>query len=170
MVETILNIVGRSVAVYLFVVLAIRLFGKRELAQLSIVDLVLILLISNSVQNAMVGDNTSLLGGLVAAASLFGVNYVLKTLLFRSKKLSETIQGHPLVLVYNGNVLQKNLEEAKLTQEEVDAAVREHGVAGIAEVNLAVLEVDGNISVLSDNFRRKTVRKRQVHKVAAKQN
>ncbi|MGA2624063.1 MAG: YetF domain-containing protein [Bacteroidota bacterium] len=170
MVETILNIVGRSVAVYLFVVLAIRLFGKRELAQLSIVDLVLILLISNSVQNAMVGDNTSLLGGLVAAASLFGVNYVLKTLLFRSKKLSETIQGHPLVLVYNGNVLQKNLEEAKLTQEEVDAAVREHGVAGIAEVNLAVLEVDGNISVLSDNFRRKTVRKRQVHKVATKQN
>src|ERR1043166_485365 len=94
----ILNIVLRSVAVYLFVILAMRLFGKRELAQLSVVDLVLILLISNSVQNAMVGPDTSLLGGLIAAASLFVVNYLLKIVLFRSKKFTEELQGHPILL------------------------------------------------------------------------
>lgn len=164
----ILNIVLRSVAVYLFVLLAIRLFGKRELAQLSVVDLVLILLISNSVQNAMVGSDTSLLGGLIAAASLFVVNYLLKIVLFRSKTFTEALQGHPILLVYQGHVIHKHLDETKISLEEVEAAIREHGVESIADVNLAVLEVDGNISVLSNNFQHKTVRKRKAHKIMTK--
>jgi len=169
MVEGMLNIVLRSVAVYLFIVIAIRLFGKRELAQLSVIDLVLILLISNSVQNAMVGDNTSLLGGLVAAASLFAVNYVLKKFVFRSKRLSDIVQGHAVMLIYEGNILHHRLQEVGISTDELEAAVREHGVPSVSEVNLAVLEVDGNISVLSENFKKKSVRKRRAHKVIAKE-
>ena len=169
MIESLLSIVGRSVAVYVFVILAIRLFGKRELAQLSVIDLVLILLISNSVQNAMVGDNTSLLGGLVAASSLFAVNFLLKKLFFQSRTLSRAVQGHPVMLVYKGRLMHHRLRELGISAEEVEAAVREHGVSTVGEVKLAVLEVDGNISVLSDDSPKRTVRKRRAHKVFSKQ-
>ncbi|MCL4360359.1 DUF421 domain-containing protein [Patescibacteria group bacterium] len=166
--EPILGIVLRSVAVYIFIVLAIRFFGKKEIAQLSVVDLVFILLISNSVQNAMVGDNSTLLGGLVAATALFLINALFKILLFRSKKLNEFIQGSPLMLIYRGRVMVRHLKEAQISMDELEAAVREHGAAKISDVDLAVLEVDGNISVLSENFRRETVRRRRAHKVIAK--
>lgn len=166
--ENILAIALRSVAVYLFIVLAIRIFGKKELAQLSVVDLVFILLISNSVQNAMVGDNSTLLGGLVAATSLFVVNMILKNILFKSREISEIFQGNPLLLIYHGKELTKHLKLAQISHEELAAAVREHGVEKISQVDLAVLEVDGNISVLSDNFRHKTVRRRRAHKVITK--
>lgn len=166
--DNVIAIILRSVVVYFFIVFAIRLFGKKELAQLSVIDLVFILLISNSVQNAMVGDNSTLSGGLIAATALFSVNYLLKNLLYRSKKISEFFQGDPFMLIYKGKVLEEHLEKAKISMAELEAAVREHGVEKIKEVDLAVLEVDGNISVLSENFRRRTVRKRRAHKVIAK--
>ena len=159
----------RSIIVYLFIVIAIRIFGKREITQLSVIDLVFILLISNSVQNAMVGPDTTLFGGLVAAGSLFIVNTVLGFLLFKSKKLSHILQGEDIMLIYNGKVLQKHLTQAGITMDELEEAVREHGVKAISEVNLAVLETDGNISVLSDNYYHKTVRKRRAHKIINKQ-
>lgn len=157
------SIALKSVVVYLFVIFAIRLFGKKELSQLSIVDLVFILLISNSVQNAMVGNNTTLAGGLIAASSLFIVNWILKNLIYKSKSISETIQGHSLMLIYNGKVIRHNLEKAEISHDELEAAVREHGVENISQVDLAVLEVDGNISVLSQNFKKRT-KKRRIHK------
>lgn len=159
----ILSIVMRSMAVYLFIIVAIRLFGKKELSQLSIVDLVFILLISNSVQNAMVGNNSTLVGGLVAATSLFGVNWVLKNILYRSKAVSQAIQGSATMLVYKGKVLKKHLEATEISMDELEAAIREHGVEDIAKVDLAVLEVDGNISVLSQNFTKHS-KKRRLHK------
>jgi uncharacterized membrane protein YcaP (DUF421 family) len=162
------SIILRSVVVYLFIVIAIRLFGKKEIAQLSVVDLVFILLISNSVQNAMVGPSTSLEGGLIAAASLFLVNLILKNVVFRSKKASEIIQGHSVMLIYEGKVIKQNVDKSKISMDELEAAVREHGVKGIPEVDLAILEVDGNISVLSHDFKQKTVRKRKAHKVLSK--
>jgi len=116
----------------------------------------------------MVGNNTSLLGGISAATALFGVNYLLKNLFFRSEKISEIFQGNPLMLIYEGHINQSHLDQAKITHEELEAAVREHGVEDIKDVDLAVLEVDGNISVLSQNFTRKTVRKRKAHKVIAR--
>lgn len=158
-----ISIAARSVIVYLFVILAIRFFGKKELSQLSIVDLVFILLISNSLQAAMIGNDTTLAGGLVAAVSLFIVNWILKNLIYKSKKISETIQGNPIMLVYQGKVFYKHLEKAQISHEELEAAIREHGVKDIAAVDLAILEVDGNISVLSSNFTKKT-RKRRIHK------
>lgn len=158
------DIVLRSAAVYMFIVLALRLFGKKELSQLSIVDLVLVLLISNSVQNAMVGNDTSLLGGLLAATSLFGMNWVFKNLIFKSGRLSGFIQGHPLMLVYHGKAIQHNLDSSKMSHDELEASIREHGVDSIADVNLAVLEVDGNISVVTNDFNHKSMKKRRVHK------
>ena len=153
----------RSVIVYLFVILAIRLFGKKELTQLSVVDLVFILLLSNSLQAAMIGQNTTLVGGLIAAGSLFIVNWILKNLIYKSKKISETIQGSPILLVYQGKIFHKHLEKAQISHDELEASIREHGIKDISSVDLAILEVDGNISVLSSNFSRKT-RKRRVHK------
>lgn len=163
--QDLLTITGRSVAVYLFIVLAIRLFGKKELAQLSVVDLVFILLISNSVQNAMVGPDTSLAGGLMAAVALFLTNYVLKYVLLRNEKINRLLQGEPVMLIYKGRVKQKGLSVAQISEEELLAAVREHGVEHISDVDLAVLEVDGNISVMSNDFHKKTTKKRKVHKV-----
>lgn len=164
----ILLVILRSVAVYLFIILAIRLFGKKELAQLSVIDLVFILLISNSVQNAMVGGNTTLYGGLIAATSLFVVNYLLKLLFFKSKTLSSILQGNPLILIYKGKIIKDHLTKAQITTNELEASVREHGVKAINEVDLAVLEVDGNISVLSANFQHQTTKKLRAHKIISK--
>lgn len=118
------SIAIRSVVVYLFVILAIRLFGKKELTQLSVVDLVFILLISNSLQAAMVGSNITLIGGLTAAGSLFIANWLLKNLIYKSKRISETIQGSPILLVYKGKVFHKHLEKAQISHEELEAAIR----------------------------------------------
>ena len=150
-------------------VISLRLFGKKELDQLSVIDLVFILLISNAVQNAMVGSLTDFVGGLMSAGALFVANYVLKTVLFRNKKLAKLVEGEPLTLIYKGKKLQNNLDDAEISLEELEAAVREHGVETIEHVDLAVLEIDGNISVLSDDFAKKSSKRRKFHKVLKKQ-
>lgn len=159
-----IDIILRAVCVYLFMIIAIRIFGKKELAQLSVIDLVFILLISNAVQNAMVGPNVSLAGGLVAAISLFVVNFILKKLLLRYSGLNKFIQGEPILLVYKGVIKENNLKNSEISMLELEAAIREHGVDGIENVDLAMLEVDGNISVLSDDFRKRSIKKRKRHK------
>ncbi len=114
----------------------------------------------------MVGGNlTLLIGGLVAAATLFVANYFLGELFFKSKKFSKLVQGEPLMLIYEGKVIEDHLKKAKISEDELEAAVREHGVEHISQVNLAVLERDGNISVLSHDFKHKTTRKRKANKV-----
>ena len=156
-----LQIIISSVAVYIFIIIAIRLFGKKELSQLSVIDLVFILLISNSVQNAMVGSNVSLSGGLAAACALFVTNYIFKLFLYRFPKFSKIIQGDAIMLIYKGKLDRKNLEKARITEDELLEAIREHGVSGVEDVNLAILEIDGNISVLSNDFSQRTVKKRR---------
>lgn len=157
-----------SVSVYIFIVIAIRVFGKNELAQLSVIDLVFILLISNAVQNAMVGTDSSLGGGLVAATSLFIVNYIFKRIMYRFPKVNRLIQGEPLLLIYNGKINLKNVNKAKISMEEIMEVIREHGVAKVEQVDLAILEVDGNISVMSQEFNHKTTKKKKAHKTIAK--
>jgi len=164
-----IRIILSSVAVYFFIILAIRLFGKKELAQLSVYDLVFILLISNAVQNAMVGPDSTLLGGLVAAASLFVVNYGLKQMQFRFPKFGKAMQGEAIMLVFKGKILSSHLKQASITEDELMEVIREHGVASVADVDLAVLEVDGNISVLSADIGKKTTRRRKAHKIISKQ-
>lgn len=158
----------RSIIIYVVIVFGIRFFGKREVAQLSITDLVFILLISNSVQGAMVGPDTTLWGGIVAALALFAINYVFGTLFFKSKKFSGFIEGHPIMLIYGGRVMRDNLNKAQISEDEIEAVVREHGVEDIRDVDLAILEVDGNISVLTNDFKNKSVKRRRAHKVLAK--
>jgi len=163
------RIIVSTLAVYLFIVIAIRLFGKKELAQLSVVDLVFILLISNSVQNAMVGPDSTLSGGLVAASSLFIVNYILKYLQYRFPKFGKIVQGDATMLIYQGKMLKTHMKNVKISEDELMEAVREHGVASVKDVDLAIMEVDGSISVLSSKFQKKTVKRRQAHKVLTKQ-
>ena len=132
-------------------VIAIRIFGKNQLSQLNAGDVVLLLLISNAVQNAMVGENTSLQGGLIAALVLFIANFIVKRLMFSNKKFSTFLEDNPVILVKDGKVDQEALNKVKITRDELDEAVREHGVDGIKNVKLSVLEVDGNISVISED-------------------
>ena len=166
--EGYLNIALKSIAVYVFIVAAIRVFGKKEFAQLSIIDLVFILLISNSVQNAMVGTDSSLEGGLVAAFSLFLMNFVFKKISLFSKEFSKVIEGEPIMLIYQGQVKLDGLKNAQISVDQLNAVVREHGVESVELVNLAMFEVDGNISVLSDNFKKSTKRKHKGHQVIGK--
>ena len=163
-----LNIACSSLAVYAFIIVAIRISGRKELTQLSVIDLVFILLISNAVQNAMVGPSTSLSGGLVAATTLFVANFILKELIFRFVKVGKIIQGQEIMLIYEGIINKNNLKKAKISRDELDEAIREHGVEEISDVNLAVLEVDGNISVMSHNYQSKTVKKYKAHKTINK--
>jgi uncharacterized membrane protein YcaP (DUF421 family) len=136
--------------------LALRIFGKKELAQLSVVDLVFILLISNAVQNSMVGPDTSLLGGITAAVALFVINFIFKKWMLHNHTISQWIQGSPEVLIYKGRINHITLQKTGLTEAELMAAVREHGVAHASEVDLAMLEVDGNVSVISNDFKTRT--------------
>ncbi|MES2543654.1 MAG: YetF domain-containing protein [Bacteroidota bacterium] len=160
-----LDIIIRSVAVYFFMIAAIRFFGKKELSQLNTADVILILLISNAVQNAMVGNNTSLGGGLLAAFVLFLISFGLKKLMYRFKKLSDLIQDKPEILIHNGKIEFDTLSKLGISSDELDEAMREHGVEHYKEVKLAMLEVDGNISIISGkNDLKQSHHKRRIHK------
>jgi len=151
----------KSVTIYLFIIIAIRLFGKKELSQLSVIDLVFILLISNSVQNAMVGNDTTVQGGMSAALGLFICNYVFRFFLRKSKRFNKIVQGEKIVLVVDGKVLKAGLKKARMTEDELCMTVREHGVKDFSEADLVVLEIDGNVSVLSSDFSKKSVMRRK---------
>lgn len=161
-----LDIALRSLAVYLFMLVAIRLTGKKELSQLNTIDVVLILLISNAVQNAMVGNNTSLLGGLAAAAVLFVLNYLLKKITFSNKKAREFIFQHPEILIHDGKLNFDKLSELCISDDELKEAMREHGIEYYKDVKLAVFEVDGNISIISGetNLKRTHYKRKKTHK------
>lgn len=160
-----LDIVIRSSAVYLFMVIALRIFGKKELSQLNTTDVILILLISNSVQNAMVGNNTTLWGGLAAATILFAINFILKKLIYRYKKFSDFMLEKPEILIHNGTLDFKNLGKLDITSDELKEAMREHGVEYFKDVKLAMLEVDGNISIITgeSNLKQTHYKRRKNH-------
>ncbi|TBX70191.1 DUF421 domain-containing protein [Flavobacterium silvisoli] len=160
-----LDIVIRSVAVYVFMVIALRIFGKKELSQLNTADVILILLISNSVQNAMVGTNSSLLGGITAAIALFIINMIFKKIMLNSKFIKDLVQDKPEILVHNGKIYFKSLAKLGITSEELQEAMREHGVEFYKDVKLAMFEIDGSISIISGNDHLKqTHHKRKIHK------
>lgn len=160
-----LDIVLRSVCVYLFMLIALRIFGKKELSQLNTADVILILLISNSVQNAMVGSNSSLLGGIVAAFALFLINIIFKKIMLHSKFIKEMLQDKPEILIHNGKIDFKALAKLGISSEELQEAMREHGVEFYKDVKLAMFEIDGSISIISgDNDLKQTHHKRKIHK------
>lgn len=136
-------------------VIAIRLFGKNQLSQLNAGDVVLLLLISNAVQNAMVGPDTSLEGGIVAALVLFAANFILKRIMFSNRSFESFMQDEPVILIRDGVADQTALNRVKITENELEEAIREHGIENIKNVKLSVLEVDGNISVVSQDEKSK---------------
>lgn len=140
----------RTAVVYLAILLGLRLAGKREVGQMTPFDLVLLLLLSNAVQNAMVGADSSLVGGLAAAAVLILLNLTVGRLAARSATLRRLVKGHARLLVNRGLPVQKNLEAEGIAREDLMQALREHGVGTLEDVRLAVLEVDGTISVLKN--------------------
>lgn len=138
----------RTGLVYLFLVIGLRLAGRREVGQMSILDLVVILVIANGVQNAMVGENTTLAGGLISAATLLILDRALNTLLKRNRRLGRILEGEPILIVSGGKVLPEAMRRTRIDRDELDAAVRSHGVASVSDVSLAVVEADGRISVI----------------------
>ena len=143
-----LGIIVRTAAVYLVVLAGLRLSGKREIGQMTVFDLVVLLLIANAVQNAMVGPDTSLVGGILAALVLLGMNAIVARLRLRWPRLRRLVEGTPTLLVLHGEIVSEHLRKEGIDEETLLAALREHGVSEINHVEMAVLEIDGSISVV----------------------
>jgi uncharacterized membrane protein YcaP (DUF421 family) len=146
--HTVLEIAGRTTAVYLLVLLGIRMTGKREVGQMTPFDLTLLLLLSNSVQNAMTGPDNTLMGGAAAAVVLLILNYLFAEVSGLNRRFRSVLEGSPTLLIHNGELITAHCAKEHISVDEVHRALREHGVSTIEEVSLAVLEVDGAISVL----------------------
>jgi uncharacterized membrane protein YcaP (DUF421 family) len=139
----ILEKIVRTILVYLFLILGLRLAGKRELAQLNPFDLIVLLTLSNTVQNAIIGNDNSVLGGMISAATLLLLNYGVVVLAFRNQKLGTIIEGGPDVLVGNGKINEDRLTDEKITREELEAAARKQGFPSLKEVDQAILYPGG---------------------------
>jgi uncharacterized membrane protein YcaP (DUF421 family) len=142
------EIILRTGVIYLFLVLVLRVTGKREVGQMSVLELVVILVISDAVQNSMVGENTTLWGGMIAVVTLLAFDFGLKWAVDRWQGVRHVVEGEPRLLVRDGRLLDKALHEEGVNAEEVRRAVRRQGLARVEDVQLAVLETDGTISVI----------------------
>ena len=146
--NVLLQIVLRTGVIYLLVLIGVRLSGKREVGQMTPFDLTLLLLLSNSVQNAMTGPDTSLLGGAVAASTLLILNYLVANVSGGNRRLRRLIEGQPSLLVHDGKPVEEHMAREHVSMDELHRALREHGINSCDQVALAVLEVDGSISCL----------------------
>jgi uncharacterized membrane protein YcaP (DUF421 family) len=146
--HVVLQIALRTGVIYLVVLIGVRLSGKREVGQMTPFDLTLLLLLSNSVQNAMTGPDTSVIGGIVAACTLLLVNYLVADLSGMNRRFRRFIQGEPSLLVHDGKIIESHMAREHVSMDELQRALREHGISTYHDVALAVLEVDGSISCL----------------------
>src|SRR2546428_10649883 len=133
----------RPIIIYLALVILLRIFGKRELAQLNPFDLVVLLSLSNTVQNAIIGDDNSVSGGIIGAFTLLFVNYVVVRYLFRHRRLDQIMEGKPAVLVKEGRICKDQLARELITVPELQTVVRRQGLEGIHEVETCILEPGG---------------------------
>src|SRR6266403_4899165 len=138
----------RALIVYGFLVVLLRMTGKRQVGQLAPFDLVLLLVLSNAVQNAMNGGDNSVIGGMISAVTLVGVNWIVGLLTYRSKKLEALVEGRPEVLIRDGKLFEQTLKHAQLTRHEVMSALRQAGCVSVEDVRAAFLENDGSVSVI----------------------
>lgn len=141
------ELIIRAVAVYLFVVILIRLSGKRQLGQMSATEFVAVLLISNAVQNSMNGGDNSLVAGLILAVVLMLVSWSIAWVNFRSRKLSAVFEGTPRILVRHGQPITENLRRELISLNELRTMVRKQGILHLKNVKLAILESDGTLTV-----------------------
>src|ERR1035437_9206531 len=136
----------RPVVVYLVLVILLRLFGERELAQLNPFDLVVLLTLSNTVQNAIIGEDNSITGGIIGAATLLLVNYLVVRFLFRHQKLDSLVEGEATVLIEHGRILEDRLTKEMLSLQDLEAAAHKQGFGELREVDHATLDPSGTIS------------------------
>jgi len=137
----------RPVVVYVFMVLILRVFGKRELAQLNPFDLVVLLSLSNTVQNAIIGDDNSVTGGLIGAFALLAANYLVVRFLFKHRRLDQILEGSPTVLIENGHVQKKSLAKELLTRSELLTVLHRQGFGKLSDVERCVLEPGGGFFI-----------------------
>ena len=142
------ELVLRSTVVYVFLIALIRFTGKRQIGQLAPFDLVLLLVLSNSVQNSMNGGDNSLAGGLVSAVTLVALNYGIGYATFRNKRLERLVEGRPQLVIHNGHIFEDVMRRAKLTHHELASALRQSGCSCPQDVQAAILENNGSISVV----------------------
>ncbi len=138
----------RGVVVYAVLIFLLRLTGKRQVGQLAPFDLVLLLVLSNAVQNSMTAGDNSLVGGLISAATLILVNWLIGYATYRNKRLEALVEGRPLVLIHHGRLYEKAMSSAQLTHHELNTALRQAGVSSQEDVLSAILENNGAISVI----------------------
>ena len=136
----------RPVIVYVFLIVGLRLAGKREMAQLNPFDLVVLLTLSNTVQNAIIGEDNSVTGGILGAATLLAVNYLVIRFLYNHEKLERLVEGDPDVLIENGVVLMDRLKDELITPSELEAAAHKQGFSSLDEIDRAILDPGGTIS------------------------
>jgi len=139
----------RPVLVYIFLVIFLRIFGKRELAQLNPFDLVVLLSLSNTVQNAIIGDDNSLAGGLIGAFTLMSVNYLVIRFLFRHRRLDQILEGKPVVLIEDGHVRKQALAKELLTRSELMTVLHRQGFNKIADIERCILEPGGVFYIMA---------------------
>ena len=138
----------RGLLVFVFVLVFLRLSGKRQVGQMTPIDLVLVLLISNAVQNAMNGGDNSITAGAILAATLILADVAIGALARRSRRVEKFVEGSPALLIHNGKVLDRSLERVSMTHHDLMAGLRASGVATVQQVHAAVLENNGHITVL----------------------
>jgi uncharacterized membrane protein YcaP (DUF421 family) len=143
---TILEKVLRPIVVYFFLLIGLRIAGKRELAQLNAFDLIVLLMLSNTIQNAIIGNDNSVVGGMIGAAALLGTNYLLVRIMHRYRKLDRLLEGHADVLIRNGQILRSHLDRELITPAELVAAARKQGISSLHDVERCVLEPTGTIT------------------------
>lgn len=156
------DLIVRSVAIYVVLIIGLRLFGKRELAQITIFDLVLVLLVANAVQPAITGPDSSLLGGFIIMATLFLINLGIGWLRVRSHLVDRLLRPQPTVLARDGAWTEAALKREGLDLQEAEMALREHGVAGVGDASLVEMESDGSISVIPRQVRGRARPKRRI--------
>jgi uncharacterized membrane protein YcaP (DUF421 family) len=142
------TIAAKTAIIYAFLILGLRLLGKRELGQLSLYDLVMVIILGNAVQNAMINNDNTLGGGLVAATVLLGLNWTLNRVIARSRTAERVLVGEPILIVHDGKPLRDRMRREGITMDQLGAALREHGLDDVTAVHLAVMESDGTISVV----------------------
>ena len=142
------HFVVRAIVVYVFLLVILRLTGKRQVGQLAPFDLVLLLVLSNAVQNSMNGGDNSLTGGLISATTLVGLNWIVGWMTFRSKRLEALIEGKAIILLHDGKIDYEALKRVQMTIHELKASLRTEGCAGEEEVRFAILENNGHVTVI----------------------
>jgi uncharacterized membrane protein YcaP (DUF421 family) len=138
----------RAAVVYLFLLIAFRLTGKRQVGQMTTFDLVVVLVISNVLQNAMIGADNSVAGGLLGAAVILIVNFIIAEIAVRSRRAERILEPEPTVLIVNGKIIEKNLRKELISIADLHSALRKDGIISSEDVKLAVLEPNGTISII----------------------